>query len=101
MVRTEDFSNTFVNYGSPAVSEDQDAWCGSTADRQLANVMAGYWTNFAKSGDPNGKGLPLWPRFNGDDTVLHLSDAIVADRLPNTDQLQVFDEVYQSLRGNP
>jgi len=35
----------------------------SAADRQLSNVMLSYWTNFAKHGDPNGAGLPVWHKF--------------------------------------
>jgi para-nitrobenzyl esterase len=36
------------------------------ADRALSAAMQGYWTNFAKSGDPNAppNGQPRWPRFD-------------------------------------
>jgi para-nitrobenzyl esterase len=36
----------------------------SASDRALSDVMVGYWTNFAKAGDPNGPGLPAWPAFD-------------------------------------
>lgn len=30
------------------------------ADYDLSERMVTYWTNFAKSGDPNGDGVPVW-----------------------------------------
>ncbi len=37
------------------------------ADRQVSQEMQKYWSNFAKSGNPNGAGLPRWPPYTTPD----------------------------------
>ena len=79
---------------------DQESWAWSAADRQLAQLMARYWTNFVKSGDPNGDELPRWPTFDSGN-ALHLNNSVFVDSLPGTSKLQVFDAVYDEVRGRP
>lgn len=53
-----DISYTFDNLRTPN---------GATVapkDKEVARMMNGYWVNFAKTGDPNGNGLPKWPVYS-------------------------------------
>jgi len=80
---------------------DQEGWAWSPADRQLADLMAGYWTNFVKNGDPNGEAMPRWPVYGAGAEVLRLDEPVSVGALPGTDRLQVIDAVYSGLRRTP
>jgi para-nitrobenzyl esterase len=36
----------------------------SDQDLAVSKMAQGYWVNFAKTGDPNGPGLPVWPKYD-------------------------------------
>jgi para-nitrobenzyl esterase len=57
-------------------------------DKILASQISAYWVNFITNGNPNGKNLPVWPKYNKS-----MGQAIVFDnvaqhkRLPDKEEL--------------
>jgi para-nitrobenzyl esterase len=66
-------------------------------DRRLADTISSYWVNFATSGDPNGKGLPHWPAFDGkkNDRALVLGDQVEVGPEPGQARLAFYEAVYE------
>ncbi len=68
-------------------------------DPTLASVVSGYWVNFAKTGNPNGLGLPHWPAFSASSQrVMYLDTHPRAGPVPNARQLKVLDAYFAWLR---
>ncbi len=80
------FGNEDHRVGRPAWSDE---------DRALSKELQGYWVNFAKTGDPNGPGLPRWPKFQpGKITVMELGKDNKPIALPLEWRLKALDEYY-------
>lgn len=63
-------------------------------DFKLEEAMSSYWVNFAKTGDPNGEGLPAWPAFKENNPqIVELGDEVKAAPLPYSEQLKLMDQV--------
>ena len=86
--------------GAQAMSEDclyLNVWTASASASEKRPVMVwSYWTNFAATGDPNGKGLPVWPQYRdkANGRAMILCDKVEAEASPDTPRLTLYDSLF-------
>ena len=71
-------------------------------DRKLSDQMGAYWTNFARTGDPNGPNLPKWPTYGPTEwQVMHLDATCEARPDDHRDRYLFLDQVWGKPKAEP
>ena len=65
----------------------------------MAEIIQQYWVNFAKTCNPNGKGLPYWPTFDeSKPTTMQFSNGASLIMVPNRDKIDFLERFFKSKR---
>jgi para-nitrobenzyl esterase len=71
----------------------------SAQDLALSDQISSYYVNFAKTGDPNGKGLPQWPAFTEQNPqVMVFKGTPAAGVYPALAKVKLFDPYFERNR---
>lgn len=86
-----DFPKRGMRYGT------QWPW-NASKDIALIDTMQAYWVNFARTGDPNGPGLPVWPGFGSAMGAIEFGDTAKAIPWPDAEEHRLMDRYMDGLR---
>ena len=69
------------------------------AEAAVSEMIQQYWVNFAKTGNPNGAGLPYWPSFDETKpTTMQFSNGASLIMRPNREQIDFIDRFMKAKR---
>ena len=96
----------FDNIGQPRLFPDTSSPELADASRvahEVGDTMSSYWVNFAKTGNPNGEGLPTWPEYTGlpNGKAMILDAKSMAEKAPPKAMLDLYTGLYKKqMAGN-
>jgi para-nitrobenzyl esterase len=90
------FHSLEVPYVFGSLRDREWRWLPSTADdAALSDLLQTYWTNFAKTGNPNASGLPDWPAWSDAE-----KEFLVINRDASVTAQRNFPPLFSSLGAN-
>ena len=77
-------------------------WPWTPVDHSLAGLMSTLWTNFVKTGNPNGPGMPAWSAYDPkQETLLYVTTAGKSQAPPYKAQLDFLEKAAAKQRETP
>ncbi len=87
------FNTLNARWGAPPLATPEEI--------DLARIMNTYWTNFAKTGNPNGKGVPNWPIYDTNKEEIldvDIDGKVQSKPDPRKARLNVIEKAFQRKR---
>ena len=88
-----------VSYVFGSLNSRRGATEPTAEEKMLAQIMNAYWTNFAKTGNPNGDGLPVWPQYNPQNEEMldvELDGKVIGKKDPRKARFDVIEKAFKS-----
>ena len=87
-------------YGN--VKKDTHSYRYNDSDVALSNTMLSYWSNFAKTGNPNGSNLPNWETYDPNkEEIMELGATVGKKATPHVAAFKLCEEYSEYLLTHP